>query len=161
MNDNPTKWPNTFKQFVGKLPTNFLSVFGHFVNLALKGLKFEWQYLSTMSPNVPQCLLISYWLRLGSMSLKLFFLYPFYLEILYWRIIKFENKIFFFFFRLRETHNALQLSVFFSFFSSSFFCVIRNIEKFGAKNYFTDLRTTNTIYRFRDSVPVLEIHDCY
>ena len=51
-----------------------------------------------MSPNVPQCLLISYWLRLGSMSLKLFFLYPFYLEILYWRIIKFENKIFFFFF---------------------------------------------------------------
>ena len=114
----------------------------------------------TISLN-PQRLLISYWLRLGSMSLKLFFLYPFYLEILYWRIIKFENKIFFFFFRLRETHNALQLSVFFSFFSSSFFCVIRNIEKFGAKNYFTDLRTTNTIYRFRDSVPVLEIHDCY
>ena len=92
MNDNPTKWPNTFKQFVGKLPTNFLSVFGHFVNLALKGLKLEWQYLN------PQRLLISYWLRLGSMSLKLFFLYPFYLEILYWRIIKFENKIFFFFF---------------------------------------------------------------
>ena len=35
---NLTKWPNTLKQFVGKLPTNFLSVFGHFVNLALKGL---------------------------------------------------------------------------------------------------------------------------
>ena len=35
---NPTKWPNTLKQFVGKLPTNCLSVFGHFVNLALKGL---------------------------------------------------------------------------------------------------------------------------
>ena len=35
---SPTKWPNTLKQFVGKLPTNFLSVFGHFVNLALKGL---------------------------------------------------------------------------------------------------------------------------
>ena len=35
---NPTKWPNTLKQFVGKLPTNSLSVFGHFVNLALKGL---------------------------------------------------------------------------------------------------------------------------
>ena len=27
---NPTKWPNTLKQFVGKLPTNCLSVFGHF-----------------------------------------------------------------------------------------------------------------------------------
>ena len=32
---NPTKRPNTLKQFVGKLPTNCLSVFGHFVNLAL------------------------------------------------------------------------------------------------------------------------------
>ena len=42
MNLNPlsakfTKWPNTLKQFVGKLPTNCLSVFDHFVNLALKG----------------------------------------------------------------------------------------------------------------------------
>ena len=35
---NPTKWPNTLKQFVGKLPTNCLSVLGHFINLALKGL---------------------------------------------------------------------------------------------------------------------------
>ena len=36
---NPIKWPNTLKQFVGKLPTNCLSVFGHFVNLVPKGLK--------------------------------------------------------------------------------------------------------------------------
>ena len=36
-----TKWPNTLKQFVGNLPTNCLSVFGHFVGLALKGLRFE------------------------------------------------------------------------------------------------------------------------
>ena len=35
---NPTKRPNTLKQFVGKLPTNCLSVFNHFVQLALKGL---------------------------------------------------------------------------------------------------------------------------
>ena len=35
---NPTKWPNTLKQFVSKLLTNFLSVFVHFVKLALKGL---------------------------------------------------------------------------------------------------------------------------
>ena len=34
---NPTKWSNTLKQFVGKLPTNCLSVFDHFVGLALKG----------------------------------------------------------------------------------------------------------------------------
>ena len=32
------KWPNTLKQFVDKLPTNCLSVFGIFVNLALKGI---------------------------------------------------------------------------------------------------------------------------
>ena len=36
---NPTKWSNTLKQFVGNLPTNCLSVFDHFVKLALKGLK--------------------------------------------------------------------------------------------------------------------------
>ena len=35
---NPTKWPNTLNKFVGKLPTNCLSVFDHFVKLALKGL---------------------------------------------------------------------------------------------------------------------------
>ena len=35
---NPTKWSNTLKQFVGNLPTNCLSVFDDFVNLALKGL---------------------------------------------------------------------------------------------------------------------------
>ena len=31
------KWSNTLKQFVGKLPTNCLSVFDHFLGLALKG----------------------------------------------------------------------------------------------------------------------------
>ena len=34
-----TKWPNTRKQFVGNLLTNCLSVFGHFVGLAIKGVK--------------------------------------------------------------------------------------------------------------------------
>ena len=34
---NPTNWSNTLKQFVGKLPTNCLSTFGHFVGLVLKG----------------------------------------------------------------------------------------------------------------------------
>ena len=39
---NPTKWSNKLKQFVGKLPTNCLSVFDHFVGLVLQGLrKFE------------------------------------------------------------------------------------------------------------------------
>ena len=35
---NITKRSNTLKQFVGKLPTNYLSVFNHFVGLVLKGL---------------------------------------------------------------------------------------------------------------------------
>ena len=35
---NPTKWLNTLKQFVGKLPSNCFSVFDHFLELGLKGL---------------------------------------------------------------------------------------------------------------------------
>ena len=38
LNANYTKWSNTLKQFVGKLSTNCLSVFDHFLKLALKGL---------------------------------------------------------------------------------------------------------------------------
>ena len=38
LNAKFTKWSNTLKQFVGNLPTNCLSVFGHFVGLKLKGL---------------------------------------------------------------------------------------------------------------------------
>ena len=36
---NPTKWSNTFEQFVDNLAANCLSVFDHFVGLVLKGLK--------------------------------------------------------------------------------------------------------------------------
>ena len=45
---NLTKWPNTLKQFVDKLPTNCLSVFDHFVGLALKG----WQIVYFHSPEI-------------------------------------------------------------------------------------------------------------
>ena len=38
---NPPKWSNTFEQYVGKLPTSCLSVFDHFVGLALKGLSYQ------------------------------------------------------------------------------------------------------------------------
>ena len=41
LNANPTKWPNTLKQFKqSKLPTNCLSVFDHFVKLGFKGLTY-------------------------------------------------------------------------------------------------------------------------
>ena len=36
---NPTKWSNTLKQFVSNLPTNCLSVFDHFVALALNPIQ--------------------------------------------------------------------------------------------------------------------------
>ena len=42
-----TKWPNILKKFVGNLPTNCLSVFGHFMGLALKGLKIICNYISS------------------------------------------------------------------------------------------------------------------
>ena len=35
---NPIKWLNTLKQFVSKLPMNYLSVFDHFDGLVLKRL---------------------------------------------------------------------------------------------------------------------------
>ena len=44
-----TKWPNTLKQFVGNLPTNCFSVFGHFVNLALKGLRYLMKTTTSLS----------------------------------------------------------------------------------------------------------------
>ena len=40
LSGNFTKWSDTLKQFVSKLPMNCFSVFDHFVGLVLKGLKF-------------------------------------------------------------------------------------------------------------------------
>ena len=37
---NFTKWSDKLKQFICKLSTNCLSVFGYFVGLVLKGLNF-------------------------------------------------------------------------------------------------------------------------
>ena len=47
---NPKKWSNTLKQFVGKLPANFLRVFDHFVGLALKGLSLGYGYPKNRLP---------------------------------------------------------------------------------------------------------------
>ena len=45
LSTNPTKWLNTLKQFVGKLQTNCLSVFDHFVRLGLKRLRYIFKYI--------------------------------------------------------------------------------------------------------------------
>ena len=38
LSTNFLKWSDTLKQFVGKFPTNCLSVFDHFVGLSFRGL---------------------------------------------------------------------------------------------------------------------------
>ena len=45
---NPTTWSNTLKEFVGKLPTNCLSVLDHFVKLALRGLSWGLEIEGTL-----------------------------------------------------------------------------------------------------------------
>ena len=49
---NFTKWSNTLKQFVGNSPTNCLSVLGHFVRLAFKGLRFILKMSNVKSPTI-------------------------------------------------------------------------------------------------------------
>ena len=56
---NPTKWSNTLKQFVGKLPTNCLSVFDHFVILALKVLTI-FAKVPSYTNTVPKSLLLTF-----------------------------------------------------------------------------------------------------
>ena len=57
---NFTKWSNTLKQFVGRLPANCLSVFDHFVGLLLRGLmpdsghasfEYSWRFLNVLNTN--------------------------------------------------------------------------------------------------------------
>ena len=49
---DPTKWSNTLKQFISKLPTNCLSVFDQFVGLMLKGLRSDIYFHLKLSCNV-------------------------------------------------------------------------------------------------------------
>ena len=66
---NPTKWSNTLKQFAGNLPTNCLSVFDHFVKMALKGLtqgEFFWGF----SDNIWQIAVI--WIYFGILTWSIF-----------------------------------------------------------------------------------------
>ena len=63
LSTNITKWSNTLKHFVGKLQTNCLSVFDHFVGLTLKGLT----HVETDS----QCKSTAWFLYDGNNDLKL------------------------------------------------------------------------------------------
>ena len=70
---NPEKWSNTLKQIVGNLPTICLSVFDHFMNLALKGLKnFTWSNLEYF---VPFVFIVSMFCLFAVFSLYIFSLY--------------------------------------------------------------------------------------
>ena len=52
LSTNPTKWSNILKPFAGYLPTNCLSLFDHFVRLALRRLKSV-DYRPKNDPNSP------------------------------------------------------------------------------------------------------------
>ena len=81
LDTNPIKWSNTLKQFVGKLLTNCLSVFDHFVGLALKRLiKFMFHFFFCVSTGnyFASCYLKTRWpgpltFRIDSVTLSSFF----------------------------------------------------------------------------------------
>ena len=49
---NPTKWSNTLKQFVGNLPTNSLSVFAQYVELALLKVDASFRSFTQITPPI-------------------------------------------------------------------------------------------------------------
>ena len=51
LSGNFTKWSNTLKQFVSKLPTNCLSLFDHFEGLVLKACVRYFHQIFIFSPN--------------------------------------------------------------------------------------------------------------
>ena len=57
---SPTKWPNTLKQFVRKLPWNCLSVFHHFVKLVLKVLNTKTRNTRLFGPDFSFCMISNY-----------------------------------------------------------------------------------------------------
>ena len=66
-------WSNTLKQFVGILPTNYLSVFDHFVGLALRGLSYFKTSLNnktTVSAFSARVLMDNVFIELGSLKLS-------------------------------------------------------------------------------------------
>ena len=72
---NITKWSNILKQFVVKLPTNCLSVFDHFVGLALKELKHKMFHLKGSSKNTS--VVVQTWL------LMVFFRFKSFISVIY------------------------------------------------------------------------------
>ena len=72
---NITKWSNILKQFVVKLPTNCLSVFDHFVGLALKELKHRMFHLKGSSKNTSA--VVQTWL------LMVFFRFKSFISVIY------------------------------------------------------------------------------
>ena len=72
-----TKWSNTLKQFVGKKPTNFLSVFDHFVGFVLKGIIFPTCFVRDnqrrhVSGQLSKGLLNEYWYPIHASYKKAF-----------------------------------------------------------------------------------------
>ena len=70
---NPIKWSNTLKQFVSKLSTNCLSVFDHFVKLALKVLRITYTKLVRIRHKTATEKLFEEWLGVFCITCKVSF----------------------------------------------------------------------------------------
>ena len=72
---NPTKWSNTLKQYVGKLLTNCLSVFDHFVGLAIKnipGYGFSLTHFFLYTYRIEDSLMQSLWIVQKKLDVMVF-----------------------------------------------------------------------------------------
>ena len=96
---NPSKWSNTLKQFVSKLPTNCSSVFDHFVRWAFKGLKnLTVQYIWTIKKqflfvlNSLNCIYLSFYQNIyqivWSLILQFDEIYAYYIKHIKFMLIK-------------------------------------------------------------------------
>ena len=111
LSGSPTKWSNTLKQFLGNMPTNWLSMFDHFVKLALEGLSSKYQFFFFSLTTKPKpnyfeniwhlCIIYNYAQHIYVLRKMLiwflvsifffFFLFIFYLHVTFY-ILKFGSK---------------------------------------------------------------------
>ena len=69
-----TKWSNTLKQFVGCYPTNCFSVFDHFVELALKGLKESaYAKVKEITSRLKRITHFKFWKKYSYLAFKILF----------------------------------------------------------------------------------------
>ena len=117
LSPNLTKWSNILKQSVGKLPTNCLSVFDHFVGLASKGLTrvvfFSFLFFMILKFKISKadsdkfCIEQYFCLKSGVQLCKIHIIVDIYTGILR----KFWKQFFFFFFENSSLDGSSEILV--------------------------------------------------